>query len=401
MMGVLEPAVGAAPYEIATEHEGVLRAIPEIVSLYRRLSSSPYASNTSAAIAREVYLETGGVVLVEDAMGTVLARESDPGESATTCPGWRVALQLEHARAIRVGEWIVAAARPSNDVLGAVCVYDPHNRVKAETMFIIEAAATVLAFVLRQIDAISEAELRIWGDFTCELLEDSDSSRTERHAAALGYALDRPHRAIAVDLEGENAGSVTSALRRTATALDIGSQLITVRGSYVLLLAHAQTDWEQFDRLLTRELGTRHRVGIGRSHEIASLKESVAEAELALGVSKAGVVNFESLGVLAFLAADADVARLRDLVSQWIGALVVYDAAHRSSLVATLSEYLRNQGALEGTARRLSIHPNTLKYRIKQISQLTSRDLRDADTRFSLELACRALEAMTIHSLLA
>ena len=383
------------------DREGVLRAIPEIVSLYRRLSSSPYAADTPAAIAREVHLETGGIVLVEDAMGSVLARESDSGYSLSTFPNWRHAAEFDHARAVRDGEWIIAAARPSCDVLGAICVYDPRHEVSPETMFVIEAAATVLAFVLRQINAISETELRIWGDFTCELLEDSDPARTERHAAALGYDLNRPHFAIAIDLDGESNGTVTAALRRTAAAVDIGSQLMTLRGTYALLLAHTLPDWEHFDRLLTRELGTRHRVGVGRPHNVASLKESVAEAELALSVSKGGVVTFESLGVLAFLAADADVARLRDLVSQWIGALVVYDAAHRSSLVSTLSEYLRNQGALESTARRLSIHPNTLKYRIKQISQLTSRDLHDADTRFSLELACRALEAMTIHSLLS
>jgi sugar diacid utilization regulator len=340
-------------------------------------------------------------VIIEDTAGGVLARESAPGLSTLQGPVWRGVREVEHARACRDGDWIIAAARPRDDLLGAVCVFDPNCELTDEVLFLIEAAATVVAFVLRQISAISEVELRIWGDLTCELLEDRDTSRAERHAAALGYDVDQPHRAVAVDVKGCSAGALTAAIRRTATIVGLSSQLLTIRDSYALLLVSAHVDWEQFDRVLTRELGTRQRVGIGRLHELDSLKESVTEAELALSVSKGGVVKFEDLGVLAFLAADADPGRLRDLVSQWIGPLVVYDAAHRSALVATLSEYLRNQGALEITARRLSIHPNTLKYRVRHISQLIGRDLHDADVRFNLELACRALDAMTVHSLLA
>ena len=65
-------------------------------------------------------------------------------------------------------------------------------------------------------------------------------------------------------------------------------------------------------------------------------------------------------------------------------------AAARGELLATAAAYLEEGGAVEGTARRLFLHPNTVRYRLARIRQVVGRDLtveRDAqEVRLALVL---------------
>ena len=49
-------------------------------------------------------------------------------------------------------------------------------------------------------------------------------------------------------------------------------------------------------------------------------------------------------------------------------------AAAPSPLLATIEAYLAAGGALEPTARNLFVHPNTVRYRLHRIADLTGRD---------------------------
>ncbi|GGA58181.1 PucR family transcriptional regulator [Pseudoclavibacter endophyticus] len=61
-------------------------------------------------------------------------------------------------------------------------------------------------------------------------------------------------------------------------------------------------------------------------------------------------------------------------------------ADHQSDLLATLWCYLDNGRSLEGTARELFVHPNTVRYRLKRISELIGWDATGA--REALILQC-------------
>ena len=60
---------------------------------------------------------------------------------------------------------------------------------------------------------------------------------------------------------------------------------------------------------------------------------------------------------------------------EWLGALIDYDASHGAQLVMTLSEYLDCGGNYDATARALSVHRNTLKYRLRRIREVSGHDL--------------------------
>ena len=85
-----------------------------------------------------------------------------------------------------------------------------------------------------------------------------------------------------------------------------------------------------------------------------------------------------------------DVVGVERLVQKWLGPLIQYDARRGSELVETLSHYLECGGNYDATATALSMHRNTLKYRLQRIRELSRLDLADADTRFNLQLATRA-----------
>lgn len=67
--------------------------------------------------------------------------------------------------------------------------------------------------------------------------------------------------------------------------------------------------------------------------------------------------------------------------------LLDYDAQHETELVATLDAYLMATCHLTRTAEQLYVHPNTLRNRLKHISEITGCDLRDANTCFKLASA--------------
>jgi sugar diacid utilization regulator len=92
---------------------------------------------------------------------------------------------------------------------------------------------------------------------------------------------------------------------------------------------------------------------------------------------------------LFFLLEGANPDTVAGFVDRILGTLLVYDRQHGRSLIETLEAYLGEYGNLESTARRLTIHTSTLKYRLARISELSGLDLRNADHRFNAALALR------------
>ena len=59
----------------------------------------------------------------------------------------------------------------------------------------------------------------------------------------------------------------------------------------------------------------------------------------------------------------------------------------RDTLVETLATYFASGRSLEATARVLFCHPNTVRYRLRQIGDLTGLTPTDARDAFTLEIA--------------
>jgi DNA-binding PucR family transcriptional regulator len=56
-------------------------------------------------------------------------------------------------------------------------------------------------------------------------------------------------------------------------------------------------------------------------------------------------------------------------------------------LMATVDAFLETGGVLEACARNLFVHPNTVRYRLKRVSELTGRNANDPRDALVLRIA--------------
>jgi len=120
----------------------------------------------------------------------------------------------------------------------------------------------------------------------------------------------------------------------------------------------------------------------GALREVTSVMESLARFK-----RWGQVIAVPELGLTGLLAAVSD-ERLVDYSRRHLGPLVEHDNARKGALVATLRAYLET-GEQQQAAKRLRVHPNTLRYRLERIREITVLDLEDPETRLNLSVALR------------
>ncbi|WP_018775169.1 MULTISPECIES: PucR family transcriptional regulator [unclassified Arthrobacter] len=94
----------------------------------------------------------------------------------------------------------------------------------------------------------------------------------------------------------------------------------------------------------------------------------------------------ERLSLTSLLLASEDVP-LADMANESLNPLRAFDAAHGAELMATLESYLGNNGSVAAVAEELTLHRNTVRYRLAQITELTGYDPAQTADRVQLWLA--------------
>ena len=87
------------------------------------------------------------------------------------------------------------------------------------------------------------------------------------------------------------------------------------------------------------------------------------------------------------LAADPDVAA--DLARSRLAPLGELADGPRARLTETLAAWLDRPGQVQAVAATLGVHPQTVRYRVRQLRELFGERLEDPDARFELALALR------------
>jgi hypothetical protein len=103
------------------------------------------------------------------------------------------------------------------------------------------------------------------------------------------------------------------------------------------------------------------------------------------------VVADEHLPALLLAAAPGIAA---DLARSRLAPLAGLGEGPRERLVATLRAWLDRPGQVQAIAADLDVHPQTVRYRLKQLRELFGDRLEDPDARFELSLALRAADAV-------
>ncbi|HKU01514.1 MAG TPA: helix-turn-helix domain-containing protein, partial [Arthrobacter sp.] len=175
--------------------------------------------------------------------------------------------------------------------------------------------------------------------------------------------------------------SVPQELEKAVAAV-VGKDLVLVvndDGGTAPLLARRLSDH-------LAEAGIHATIGIGGAYTKPNgLRWSYFEARDA--ASHGLPVNEpERLSLTSLLLASEDVP-LADMAHESLNPLRSFDAAHGSELMATLESYLNNNGSVAAVAEELTLHRNTVRYRLAQITELTGYDPAVTADRVQLWLA--------------
>jgi DNA-binding PucR family transcriptional regulator len=392
----LERSADEAARSMAVAHRSL--------AIHDRLTRVAAAGEGQHGIAVAVHELTGRPVAIEDRYGNLIAAAGpgvpDPYPKDLPDRRERLLRRLREAgQPLRDGGRLLVLARAGDDDEGVIAVGGSDATETGDDDVVLEHAATVLALELAHLRGIAEAELRLRRDLVEELLSGTDVESARERAHALGYDLDRPHRVVVVtgSARGNDRDALFHAVRRAARDHDIGS-LLVARSGAVAVLSGADADWNRFREAIDAELGPSRACRIGVSEPCDrpdDFPRAYGQAQLALKMqvstgSPEQVTVFEDLGVYKLLAEIADIGSVERFVQRWLGALLDYDAAKGGQLVETLTAYLECGGSYDATARAISTHRSTLRYRLQRVREIGGYDLSDPDTRFNLQLATRA-----------
>ncbi len=280
--------------------------------------------------------------------------------------------------------------------------------------------AAVCAVEVAKEAAIGEAEARVRGDLLDQLLSDGlegDQAALGK-ARRLGYDPTLPSLVLAFQAGGGDKAGAGEAVRstdrvrrqletviRAETSLLEAKSLVASRGNFVAAVVPlVSTSSEKAAREMAEAMRRRAQaalegytvsVGIGRptaSPGAIAVAYREAEGALAIGMRLHGpssTTYFGDLGILRLLAQIGNLSEMESFRREMLGKLEDHDARTGGELLKTLESLFQCHGNLSRTAEQLSLHRNSLLYRLQRIGEISSLDLEDPETRLSLQVALK------------
>jgi DNA-binding PucR family transcriptional regulator len=396
------------------------------------------ASGDLFSLAQTIASLTGGLVSIEDSASRVLAYSSGeevdelrrlsvlgrrgPEQYLALLREWGVFSRLRSGEeVVRIDEHpelgirrrLAVGIHAGTQPLGTIWVQEggrPFTAGSEEAL--LGAARTTALYLLRQRTEASVG-LRLREDLLASLLEgrieaaalaDTVEVTARRPAVVAAFALSPGGRPAAAEEHDRSERELqrrrmidlvavhTAAYRRTA--------LVTALGGRVYVLLPELAGAEAAVVALTRRTVEAARGVLGVAVQGAVGSPVAALAEVPRSRTDADrVLDAMGRDLALDVATMADV-RSRVLVGETLAhlratptlrdprleLLARHDAEAGSALAVSLMAYLEEFGDVRAAARRLHIHPNTLRYRVRRAEAVTGIDLGDARERLFAHL---------------
>jgi hypothetical protein len=91
------------------------------------------------------------------------------------------------------------------------------------------------------------------------------------------------------------------------------------------------------------------------------------------------------------------LSKVKEFVDDTVGTIISYDAHNDTDLLQTLKVYLETNQNMARSAKKLYVHTNTIKYRLKIIKEILNIDTLDGRKAFDLQLGLYILEYLKIN----
>jgi sugar diacid utilization regulator len=400
--------------------------------VYRGLMRLLLAGESLDRITRELAGFLKSDVLIEDPAGhplgaAVAPEDLDriPGPAARQDPRVEALLQRARAehRAVEVegsdgsAPSLVAPVVLDDVLAGRVWAFNPESGFGAFERRALERGALVVALAVSRLRTAQEVEWRLSREFLDDLLDTDargDPDSTLARAVQLGLELTAPHTLVVVRpdpgdddpvvrVTGSPARlqrSLLTQVQRVVNGSGVeGAALVAARGEDVIVLwphGDGQPEAVELAEMLRRQIRAyvgSVSVGLGPPcHGITEYAEAYRLAAGALDlVQRAGshdrVVALGDLGVYRLLLQVKRPEELIEFMHSVLRPLYDYDARRETTLVETLRAFLRSGFSAAATAQALTVHPNTISYRLRRIEELLGIDCHDPQALLQVQFA--------------
>lgn len=404
-----------------------------LVLLHRRISGLAAADDGPAAVTRLLAEQLGAVaavvgvdetwpVLAAAAPGVDEVRAAAVLRAEIAGPRWVRVLDAARraGRAMRVpghGTWVrvvvpVEVAGETTAVL--IAEEDPAARSRSAALdgsaaddvllLAAEHAATIVGVLLGRQRVLAAAAGQVRDDLLSGLLLGRARSTGEAAQWAEHLGLEVPGARVMVLVPDDGRAGLLAAARDRLGRL-VPDVLAVLRDSELVAVVPRHVDPADLAARLASGLvrgGGRWPVtaGLGRAVvDLAGLARSYDQArrtvEAAHRLGREGrLVRFEDLGVHRLLLQVPDPEDARAFAREVLGRLVDGTSGRAGELVRTLARYFREDGSPQRTARALSVHPNTIGYRLRRAEELSGLVLDHYSDRLAAQVALEILGYM-------
>ncbi|GAA3257625.1 PucR family transcriptional regulator [Dactylosporangium siamense] len=307
---------------------------------------------------------------------------------------------------------VAIAVRAGDEILGSIwAVMD--GDITAQRSTALGEAANLVALHLLRLRAGADVQRRLRTDLVSTALEGGPAARDALARVGLSG---KPVLVIAAALPSEYERDAERAAeqQRLADAMSVyltatvPQAVVAPVGRVVYALLHVpRRSGDAEERALRVLTEFADRVGdklpvvaaVGPlAEEIGELVQSRAVADRVLRVltdspGARRVARLDDVQTQSLVLELRDIAAARgERPGGALARLIDYDIDGESGLVESLRAWLDALGDVTAAANALFIHPNTLRYRLRRITEVSGLDLTDPDQRFAAMLQLRILD---------
>jgi DNA-binding PucR family transcriptional regulator len=322
---------------------------------------------------------------------------------------------IPEIKEIGLGNRIAISIWKKNEILGFIWAHTGQNEiVKIHSEILQEAAKQVKKIMMTQLPGRKDTE-QVYKDFFWQLLTADTVSKSTVAAYESQFNIKlQKNLAVVVfhfhDQVHEKIAKHAYYLSETETQVNTIFRMFDGDDFILLVRLWKDTDpsekIEEFIRHFIEKISAQLNLtsvqgGASRVYDDTnSLTYAYEEALNTLSLEKQfpetlnDTYLFEDLGVFQWAAVIKEHYK-SFAQNKYVRRLEHYDAKQQGNLLHTLECYLKNDSNVSQAAENLFIHPNTMNYRLRRITEVCGLDLRDPNqkTAVYLELLIREMNS--------
>ncbi len=291
-----------------------------------------------------------------------------------------------------------------NTLEGGIFVWSDTNELTPKIKIAVEQAAIIANLEVEHQNIINAIEQRHLNDFILELLNNTFESEyyVQNKMKNFDLKVANDYRLLLIHIEHEKEIFKENLINKVKSMKKIDLNRILVGQNYdsnfIILIPEdifESTTKELFSFIGTNYSTIRMKCGTSRPYSILELSKAHREASISLVISKENQVsedqiiftNFEHLDLERMIFSEDSIEEARQIYNETLKKVIAYDNKNKSELLNTLYSYLECNLNVENTGKKLFIHKNTVRYRLKLISNLLSANLDSLNTIILFRIA--------------